>query len=159
MKKLNIDLELLVQSFSFNDYDLGKEYLDTHTGDIINIPSELNGVVQGENGEEDLESWQKDLLKDAYSINNDTDQRYIIIPNIEESYFHDVMVNFSKEEISSEYLKEELLNALESSQPTRNFKNIIFSYEEETDKWQDYEDEKAKEYAVNWLSNIGIEVE
>lgn len=159
MKKLNIDLELLVQSFSFNEYDLGKEYLDTHTGDIVNIPSELNSVVLGEKEEEDLESWQKDLLKEAYAINNDIEQRYILISNIEESYFHDIMIKYSREEVFSECLRDKLLDALESNQPARNFKNIIFSHEEEADKWHDYEDEKAKEYAVNWLSEIGIEVE
>jgi hypothetical protein len=41
MKKLKIDLELLYQSFLFEKEDLCKEYLDTETGDIINIPEEI----------------------------------------------------------------------------------------------------------------------
>lgn len=156
MKTLNIDLDLLVQSFSFNEDDLGKEYLDTDTGDIINIPCEVNNVVQGNKNEEALEEWERSLLEDAYAIKEDREKRYIMIPCIEESYFHNVMVDFSKEKVNSEVLKKRLLDALNNSQSIRNFKNIIYQYQEELDKWQDYEDEKLKEYVVNWLKNRGI---
>lgn len=159
MKKLNVDLELLVQSFSFNEDNLGKEYLDTHTGDIINIPQELNRVVQGKMNEDELDDWQKELLKDAYNIQNDNEHRYIIVPNIEDSYLHEVMVNFAEGKIVSEQLRENLLSALKENQPTREFKNIIFKYGDILELWQDYEEEKFKEYAVKWLRGRGIELE
>ncbi len=159
MKKLKIDMELLVQSFSFNDDDLGKEYLDTHTGNIINIPYELNNVVHGGKNEENLADWQRELLEDAYAIKKDEERRYIIIPHIEEQYFYNAMLEFSEEKVLTENLKNMLLKALNNTQPMRNFKNIIFQHQEELDKWQDYEEEKMNEYAVNWLKNIGIELE
>ena len=34
MRKLKIDLELLVQSFAFDDEELGVEYLDKDNGEI-----------------------------------------------------------------------------------------------------------------------------
>lgn len=159
MKKLKIDLELLVQSFSFNEDDLAKEYLDTYTGDIINIPSELDKVVQGEQDEEELEQWQRELLKDAYAVKNDEEERYILIPNIDETYNNNIMVSFTKEIVSSENLRDRLLNALNSNQPERNFKNILFEHEAELVKWEAYEEEKAEEYAANWLRKIDIELE
>lgn len=159
MIKLKIDLELLVQSFSFNEDDLGKEYLDTHTGDIINIPTELNNVVEGDGAEDDLDDWQKELLKDAYAVAKDEAGRYILVPNIEESYFYDVMLNFSNEKVFSEDLRGKLIRALNGSQPMRGFKNIIFKYPESLDDWQEYEEEKLKEYAINWLKHRGIELE
>lgn len=159
MTKLNIDLELLVQSFSFNEDDLGKEYLDTHTGDIINIPSELNNIVEGEGDEEKLDDWQKELLNDAYAIVKDEENRYILIPNIEDSFLYDVMVNFSKEKVFLEELKDKLINALNGSEPMRGFKNIIFKHSGTLNEWEEYEEEKLKEYAINWLRSIGIEVE
>lgn len=159
MKKLNIDLELLVQSFSFNEDDLAKEYLDTYTGDIINIPSELDKVVQGEQNEEELEQWQRELLKDAYAVKNDEEERYILIPNTDETYNNNIMVSFTKEIVCSENLRDMLLNALSSNQPERNFKNILFEHEEELVKWEAYEEKKAEEYATNWLRELDIELE
>lgn len=159
MKKLKIDLELLVQSFSFNEDDLGKEYLDTHTGDIINVPSELKNVVEGKQAESDLDDWQKELLKDAYAIAKDEENRYTVIPNVEDSYFYDVMLNFSNERVLLEDLRGELIRALNSSQPMRGFKNIIFKYPESLDAWQEYEEEKLNKYAINWLKGRGIELE
>ena len=159
MKKLKIDLELLVQSFSFNEDDLGKEYLDTQTGDIINIPFELENVVQGNDDGEKLDDWQKELLKDAYAIKEDREDRYVLIPTIDDLYFYNAMVDFSREEVISEELKAMLIKALNNSQPMRNFKSIIFSHQGELDKWQDYQEKKAKEYAVKWLKNRGIELQ
>lgn len=159
MKKLKIDLELLVQSFSFNDDELGKEYLDTNTGDIINIPYEVKRVAEGNGEEEDLADWQRELLEEAYSIEEDEEDRFIMLPHIEDSYFYGAMVEFAREKVSSNDLKEKLLAALNKSQPMRSFKSIIFGYEKELDNWQDYEEEKAKEYAINWLKDRGIEVE
>ncbi len=156
MKTLDIDLDLLIQSFSFNEDDLGKEYLDTQTGDIINIPCEVNKVVCGNKEEEDLEEWERSLLEDACNIKENKEDRYIVIPCIKDAYFHNVMVDFAKEKVSSEELKEKLLDALNNGQSIRNFKNIIYQYEEELDNWQDYEYEKLKEYVVIWLNNIGI---
>lgn len=158
MKKLNIDLELLTQSFSFNEDSLGKEYLDTHTGEIINIPSQLNSILEGQGVEDELEDWQKELLKDAYAIKADKEGRYIIIPSIEDGYYHNTMKNFAIEKVCSHGLRERLLGALNSSQPTVNFKSIIFGIEEELDNWQDYEEEKAKEYAIKWLEKRGIKL-
>ena len=105
MKKLKIDLELLVQSFSFNEDDLGKEYLDTQTGHIINIPFELENVVKGNDDGEKLDDWQKELLKDAYAIKEDREDRYLLIPTIDDLYFYNSMVDFSREEVLSEELK------------------------------------------------------
>lgn len=156
MKILDIDLELLVQSFSFNEDDLGKEYLDTHTGDIINIPCEVNNVVNGDKEEEDLEEWERSLLEDACNIKENKEERYVMIPCIEEAYFHKVMIDFVKDKVSSEELKGKLLNAMKNSQPIRNFKNIIYEYQKELDMWEEYEDEMLKRYVINWLSDRGI---
>jgi len=159
MKKLNIDLDLLVESFSINDDELGKEYLDANTGDIIHIPYEVQKVVEGDREEEDLADWEKELLEDAYAIEEDQQDRYIMLTNMESSYIYDAMVEFTREKVASEDLREKLLKALEGSNPMRSFKTIIFGCEEELDEWQDFEEVKTKEYVVNWLKDRGIEIE
>lgn len=159
MIKLNIDLELLIQSFSFNEDDLGKEYLDVYTGDIINIPSEVKQVVEGRNPESDLDDWQKELLDEAYTISKDESNRYIIIPSIEDSFLYNVMLNFSNEKISSSDLRGELIKSLNVSKSIRDFKNILFKHPQNLDDWHEYEEEKLREYATNWLIGRGIELE
>ena len=159
MKKLNIDLDLLVESFSINDDELGKEYLDANTGDIIHIPYEVQKVVEGDREEEDLADWEKELLEDAYAIEEDQQDRYIMLTNMESSYIYDAMVEFTREKVASEDLREKLLKALEGSNPMRSFKTIIFGCEKELDEWQDFEEVKTKEYVMNWLKDRGVEIE
>jgi len=159
MKKLKIDLELLIQSLSFDDEELAREYLDTHTGEIINIPNGLQQVVNGNQEETTLSDWQKELLEVAYSIKEDKEHRYVLIPNIEESYFYNAMIDFTNEKIASEGLKEVLLKALQGTNPMRSFKNIIFENQEEEEKWYIYEETKFEEYAIEWLKNMEIELQ
>ena len=158
MEKLNIDLELLVQSFAFDDDELGIEYLDKKTGDIMNIPRELIRVLNGELNEEDLADWHKELLEDAYAIKGSEGTRYIQVPNLENSYLFSVMSDFTKEKVTSKDIKDRLIKALDSDNPMRNFKNIIFENLEVEEKWDVYEEEKLEEYAITWLSTIGIQI-
>ena len=156
MEKFKIDLELLVQSFAFDDDELGVEYLDKESGDIINIPNELIKVINGELKEDDLADWHKGLLEDAYAIKGSEGIRYIKIPNLEDSYLFNLMVHFINEEIISKEIKQKLKSALNSSNPMRSFKNIIFENFEEEKKWEAYEEKKLEDYAVKWLNSIGI---
>ncbi|MBC8059454.1 MAG: hypothetical protein H7Y18_02185 [Clostridiaceae bacterium] len=158
MKKLKIDLELLVQSFAFDDEELGVEYLDKETGDIMNIPASLIKVINGELEESELADWQRELLPDAYSIKGAEEVRYIQIPNLEDSYLFNTMVSFTSEVVISQEIKEKLTKALEGSNPMRNFKNIIFENLEEEEKWDTYEENKLEDYSIKWLTNIGIEM-
>jgi hypothetical protein len=158
MKKLNIDLDLLFQSFSFEDDGLCKEYLDTETGDIINISNEVSKVIDGQAAEESLEDWEKEILRDAYAVSEDKSNRYILIPKIEASYFEAFIEEFIKERITSELLQRRLQKALSEVNTMRNFKNVLSDYPEELDLWYDFEEEKGKEYVEEWLMERGIEV-
>ena len=158
MGKFNVDLELLVQSLAFDDEELGVEYLDTQTGDIMNIPNELIKVINGELQEGDLADWHKELLKDAYAIKGSEGTRYIQIPNLEDSYLFNVMLDFTNEKVMDKDVKEKLSKSLDSYNPMRKFKNIIFENPQQEEKWDVYEEEKLEEYAVKWLNTIGIKM-
>jgi hypothetical protein len=156
MEKLNVDLELLVQSFAFDDDELGVEYLDKESGEIMNIPRELIKVLNGELTEEDLADWHKDLLPDAYSIKGSEGTRYIQIPNLDDSYLFNVMSDFANREVASEHIKDILIKALDSDNPMRNFKNIIFQNPKEEERWDVYEEKRLEEYAIRWLDSIRV---
>ncbi|MFL0267382.1 UPF0158 family protein [Candidatus Clostridium radicumherbarum] len=158
MKKLKIDLELLYQSFMFENEDLCKEYLDTNTGEIINIPEEIFKVTSGKADEKDLDDWQMELLEEAYAVAEDKMGRYILIQNIDISYLNGAIENFVEHNIASEDLKNKLLNVLYEENPLRSFKNVLSDYPEEIDQWYDYEEQKGKEYVIDWLRERNIQI-
>lgn len=158
MKKLDIDVDLLFQSFSFENEDLCKEYLDTETGEIINISNEISRVLDGKASEENLEDWEKEMLKDAYAVSGDRNNRYILIPKINTTYFEAFIEEFINEKVTSELLQRRLQKALGEINIMRNFKNVLSDYPEELDMWYDFEEEKGKEYVEEWLAERGIEI-
>lgn len=158
MKKLKIDLDLLYQSFVFENEDLCKEYLDTNTGDIINIPEEISKVTAGEAEEKDLDDWQKELLEEAYAVAGDVKERYILIENINPSYLDGAIESFIEQNIGSESLKIKLINTLSEENPMRSFKNVLCDYPDELEQWYTYEEQKGKEYVIDWLRERKIQI-
>lgn len=158
MKRLKIDLDLLYQSFMFENEDLCKEYLDTNTGEIINIPQEIARVITGEADEKDLDDWQMELLEEAYAVAADENERYILIENVDSSYLDGAIENFIQHYIDSENLKNKLLNVLHEENPLRRFKNILSDYHEIIEQWYDYEEQKGKEYVIDWLRERNIQI-
>ena len=156
MSKIEIDLDELVLSFGFDDEELAKEYFDRETGNIINIPRTVMKVAEGDKEEEDLDDWEKELLEDAEAILEDMEDRYLAIPSIESSYFYRAMQSFA-EEVQDNNIKNELLKALNLSNPMRQFKTAISKYMEVQNLWYDYEDNKAKEYVIEWLEKNNIQ--
>lgn len=157
MNKLKVDLELLLQSLSFNSEGLCKEYLDTITGDIINIPDDIEKVVKGTLSEKLLPDWKKDLLEDAYSIANDKGQRYVLIPNVDVICSDIDMKEFIVRKIKDPALSNKLSNSLKENNPMRSFKNALSYNTELLDKWYDYEEEMGKKFTRKWLKEIGIQ--
>jgi hypothetical protein len=156
MSKIEIDLDELVLSFGFDDEELAKEYFDRETGNIINIPRSVMKALEGDMEEEELDDWEKELLEDAEAVLEDMEDRYLVIPNIESDYFYRAMQSFA-EEVQDNDIKNELLKALNSLNPMRQFKNAISNHMEVQNLWYDYEDNKAKEYVIEWLEKNKIE--
>ena len=126
MKKLKINLEDLVSSFTFDSEDLAEEYFDTFTGEIINIPSTVMEAAEG-GEEDDLDDWEKELLEEAIAILEDEEERYLITPTIESSYFYDAMVDFTNKKVENDEIRAKLNSALNERQPMRSWKTIILT--------------------------------
>jgi hypothetical protein len=156
MRKIHIDLELLVQSFTFDDEGLGKEYLDTNNGDIINIPDDIEKVVLGELSEDNLTDWKKDLLEDAYIIGADMENRYVLIPKLETTFSNEDIKYFILKNISDSNLSATLFKTLEDDNPIKSFKYALSNYPQILDAWYDYEDSKRIEQANEWLKTLDL---
>jgi hypothetical protein len=159
MKKLRFNLEDLVSSFTFDSEGLAKEYFDTFTGEVINIPDEVMRAAEGDMEEEELADWQRELLAEAEAILEDEENRYLVIPKIKSSYVYDAMVEFAGQLPGESKLKEKLEAAFNGKHPMRDFKDELHNYPEELEQWYEYEDNKAKDYVLQWLDGHNIEVE
>ena len=159
VKKLKVDMESLIESFSLENLDLFKEYLDCSTGDVINVPTEVQKVVEGKGDIETLDEWMRDLVSEAERVNKDTEHRYIDIPMVETKFIHSLMTDFTNEIIRNDKLEEKLRYTLNTENPMKNFKEVLRSSQSELDQWYNYEEEKTKEYVAAWLLKHDIELE
>ncbi|GAA0182737.1 hypothetical protein SH2C18_50630 [Clostridium sediminicola] len=157
MKKLKVDLELLLQSLLFNNEGLCKEYLDTVTGDIINIPEDIDKVVKGILPQESLPDWKQDLLSDGYAITNDKEHRYIFIPAVDIICSNIDIEEFIARKINDPHLASKLSNCLNEKNPMRSFKNTLSYNAELLDEWYDYEEKQGEKFAKKWLKELGIQ--
>lgn len=159
MKKLKVDMESLLESFSLESMELFKEYLDVQTGDVINIPTEALNVAMGKAEIETLDDWMRDLVSEAERVNKDIEHRYIAIPMVETKFIHSLMTDFTNEIVRNDKLEDELRYALNTNNPIKSFKDALRRFESELDHWYKYEEEKTKEYITKWLKEKQIEVE
>lgn len=156
MKKVKINLDDLVSSFTFDSEGLSTEYLNIETGEIVHIPEEVARAVEDELDIEELEDWQKEIVADAEAILIEMDDNYLPIKPIESSYFHNAMVDFVCEKVKDSKVSEKLNNALSESHPMRKFKDVLHNYPDELELWYQYEDKKSKDYVLDWLQRHDI---
>jgi len=158
MKKLRVDMESLIESFSLEGMELFKEFLDCNTGNVINVPTEVQEVAEGKVGIETLDDWMRDLVSEAEAIYKDRENRYIDIPMVETKFIHNLMADFTNEIVRNDKLEDELRYALNTSNPIKSFKDSLRKFQSELDQWYIYEEEKTEEYVTAWLRKHGIEL-
>jgi predicted ATP-dependent endonuclease of OLD family len=158
MKLLEITLEDLVSSFTYDSGGLSKEYLHLETGEIVHITEDVAQAVEIGADYDAFQDWEKDLVPDARDVLILNPDNYIFIPNIERDYIHDTMIAFAKEEVNNEIIKEKLLNALNENRPSGTFKEVLHNYTEALDQWYAYEEESYEKYVLNWLKTNKIQI-
>lgn len=158
MMKLDVDLDLLLESFTLEKEGVCREYLDTITGEIINIPLEVSKAIKNDIDVEELEAWQKFLLEDAKAIDEDNEGRFLIIPTIKSEFNDKLMSDFINNEIKNTKLKESFIKVLEQKNPIKAFRSELYNNPSLLDPWHDYEEQKLKEYIKDWLLTFDIKI-
>ncbi|MGH4118549.1 UPF0158 family protein [Clostridium sp.] len=158
MKLLSINMKAFIETISSVDDDLGKSFLDTHTGEAIYIPSEVCLALENETLKEDtFDTWLKEFVSVAILISEDEDNRYIKTPIIDDDFYIGKMKIYANL-ISDLDLKVEVQKALNSGEPIKRFKHILMDKESEIDKWYKYEDNCVYEFVIAWLKSNAIEL-
>ncbi|WP_139904701.1 UPF0158 family protein [Clostridium thermarum] len=158
MNKLRVDLDLLLESFTFEKEGVCKEYLDTLTGEVINIPMEVAEAVENYADEEELEEWQRILMEDAQAIYDDKDGRYLSIPTIQDEFSNKLIADFVNNLINEEQLKEKFIKILKGKNSVSAFRSELYNYPNLSDLWHDFEEQRLKDNIVQWLKAFDIEV-
>jgi hypothetical protein len=156
MKKLKVDLKELVFEMEMGDNMERSGYLDTETGEIIDMPDEVMRAVDDGKTGEDLAEWDEDLAEVAGKILGDETNRFLLIPKRESGEGYEVMVSFAGS-VEDRNLKEKLAVALDGKGAFRRFRNVLNQHPDELDRWYAFKDESVREEAIQWLIVNGIE--
>jgi len=157
MKKLPVKVDELAFSMSFNSYD-STDYLDTETGELVNIPVELeNFDFDDELEVKRLPDWMKEILPAAREIAEETG-RYYAVPKIPSYEIYNLMEEFA-ETMSDVKLRNKLLRALNGRGAFGRFKDVLCDYPKEQDRWFRMEEEYLEQQAREWLEELEIEPE
>ncbi len=155
-KKLKVDLSELVFEMEMGDNMERSGYLDTETGEIIDMPDDVMRAVDDGKTGEDLAEWDEDLAEVAEKILGDETNRFLLIPKRESGEGYEVMVSFARS-VEDRKLKEKLEVALDGKGAFRRFRNVLNQHPDELERWYKFKDDYMKDEAVQWLLDNGIE--
>lgn len=159
MNIVDIDMEALIETISHEDDNLGKSFLDTYTGEVIYVPTEVSlALEKGTLKDNTFDYWLKEFVSVAILISEDTVNRYLGTPLIDEDFYISTMKKYVNSIISNIDLKQELQKALNSKEPIKKFKHVLMDKQNKTEEWYKYEDNCINEFVIVWLKSNGIEI-
>lgn len=159
LNTVDIDIEALIETISNEDDNLGKSFLDTYTGEVIYIPTEVSlALEKGTLKDDTFDNWLKEFVNVAILISEDMVNRYLSTPLIDEDFYISAMKKYVNSIINNLDLKQELQKALNSKEPIKKFKHVLMDKENKTEEWYKYEDNCINEFVIEWLRLNSIEL-
>ena len=158
LKLIEINMEALIETISHVDDNLGKSFLDTITGEVLYIPTEVSAALEkGTLKEDAFDSWLKEFVSVAMLIRDDEVNRYLSTPLIDEGFYMKAMEEYINKTLNNSDLKLELKRSLKSAEPIKKFKHVLMD-QNGTDEWYKYEDSCINEFIISWLRSNDIEL-
>lgn len=155
-KKLKVDLSELIFEMELGDNMERSGYLDTETGEIIDMPDDIMRAVEDGESESALVERDEDLAETAEQILSDEQNRFLPIPKRESREGYEIMVGFA-ESVKNKGLQEKLSLALDGKGAFRRFRDVLNQHPDELERWYTFKDDWMREEAVRWLLENGIE--
>jgi Uncharacterised protein family (UPF0158) len=157
LRRLNIDFEALARAMATQGSDENDYYLDTHTGRIMRISTDVwNALEEGETIAGSLNAWQQEELHEAQAVFSDTQGRYLPIPEDLEWDVEETMSDFV-DTVRDADLRSKLTAAMEGRNAVRRFKDVLAHYPNEQQRWATLQQQSQQEHAAQWLQDEGIE--
>ncbi len=155
-KKLKVDLSELIFEMELGDNMERSGYLDTETGEIIDMPDDIMRAVEDGESESALVERDEDLAETAEQILSDEQNRFLPIPKRESREGYEIMVAFA-ESVKNKGLQEKLSIALDGKGAFRRFRDVLNQHPDELERWYTFKDDWMREESVRWLLENGIE--
>jgi len=135
---LRIDLDELCEAMENSSYE-NDYYLDLETGEILFLSEYMD--------DEETEKLRERV--------DDAPDRYEPIPKAESREGYEDMRDFIAS-VDDEHLAELLEVAINGKGAFRRFKDVLFGYPEERERWFCFKDERMEQRALEWLGDIGV---
>jgi hypothetical protein len=156
-RRLHIDFEALAKAMANQGRDEYDYYLDTVTGRVMSISTEVwNVLEEGRTIAGSLAGWQQEELREAREVFGATQGRYILIPEPATWEIEELMADFA-DSVSDDTLRNKLTSALDGRDALRRFQDLLAHYPEERQRWLALKQTSEQEYAANWLADEDIE--
>lgn len=155
-KKLKVDLSEFVFEMELGDNMERSGYLDTETGEIIDMPDDIMRAVEDGKNESASVEWDEELAETADKILSDEKSRFLPIPKRESHEGYEIMVSFA-ETVTNKGLKEKLSVALDGKGAFRRFRSALDQHPGELERWYTFKDDWMRGEAIQWLFDHGIE--
>lgn len=143
-RKLNVDIDALADFMSRGDDDPFERYLDTVTGELIEVPREDADIGL----DEDELGRERERVDDAAG-------RLVRVPGEHGSDAYGRMEQFARS-LDDDDDRDEVLRAITGKGAFRRFKDITGQLRL-VDRWRAFEAAAMEEDARDWLSTLGIE--
>jgi len=160
LKKLNVDLDEVVDAM-----EQGAEvvldmswHLDTQTGNVLMIGGDLSFDATDPPDEfpEDASDWEREAWEDCRMVADDTSGRFQEIPQRDRRDAWQVMADFVAE-VPDPRMRERLQMAIAGKGAFGRFKDALHHDDDVREKWFKYEQARKREWAEEWLEELGIE--
>ena len=157
-------MEALIETISNEDDNLGKSFLDTDTGEVIYIPTEVSlALEKGTLKDDTFDNWLKEFVSVAILISEDQACRYLCTPVLDDNFYISIMQKYVKDITGDSDLFQKLNKALSSKEPIKKFKHALMDKQDKTngcatEEWYEYEDNCINEFVATWIKSNGIEL-
>lgn len=133
----------------------GECYINLNDGEFSYIPKEIISALKDEANFESLESWERELAKEAEKIVMNYSDNYLYVPIIGDKILTNGMKKFLETLPKEE--KEKISSEIDFSNPFLGFSKILVNHNK-LDDYYDFRDSYLKDYLINWLKDNNLEV-
>jgi hypothetical protein len=130
-------------------------YLDLETGEVVMVTSEVTRYLE-EPPDEELPDWMQHELQIAEQVEEGYGTRYIRIPEEDSHEGYRDMERFIST-VRNDRLQDQLWRAIQGRGAFRYFKDVLYDYPAERERWFAFKDRRLHERISWWLESEEIE--
>lgn len=174
MKDLPVNFDRIQTAMEDVSRDSFEYYLDTETGQIIEVSENVIDEVKKRlimddieeglpedieyiefDSEPEIPDWMLDEIEVLCEVILDDKDRYVRIPERDSHSAYSTMHEFINT-LNDENLKERLRSALSGKGAFRRFKDVLLEYPKERKKWHAFNAKAMRKEITQWLKTLGI---